>query len=176
MLQIMVGEKVRLRSLEKSDANIMYQWENDPETWKYGTLSAPFSHYQIDRYVEKGNHDIFSAHQLRLMIELISTGTSIGAADLFSFDAKNRRTGIGLLIQKEFRGQGYGYDTLKVLIKYCFETLSLHQLWCNIHESNTKSIQIFEKCGFQLIGIKKDWRLQNNHWENELFFQLINKQ
>ncbi|MDD4847219.1 MAG: GNAT family protein [Bacteroidales bacterium] len=172
----MTGEKVFLRAVEKSDAQTLYLWENDPETWQYGTLSAPFSHYQIERYVEKANNDLFATHQLRLMIECKNTYTTIGSADLFAFDSRNSRVGVGLLLQKEFRHQGYGYDALQILMRYCFQRLSIHQMWCNIMEDNEVSIRLFQKAGFQLVGIKKDWQFRNHQWKNELLFQYINKE
>lgn len=169
----MIGEKVFLRAVEKSDAQLLFQWENDPETWQYGTVMAPFSHYQINRYVEKVSNDIFKDRQLRLMIDIKNTRETVGIADLFALDPKNRRAEVGILIQKNFRGQGYGEEALRLLISYAFDTLSLHQLWCNIIEDNTLCINLFQKLGFQLIGIKKDWVLRKNEWKNEWMFQMI---
>lgn len=170
----MIGEKIFLRAVEKSDAQLLFQWENDPENWQYGTVMAPFSHYQIERYVEKANNDIFTARQLRLMIELKETGETIGSVDLFAFDSKNRKVAMGMLIHKKFRSKGYGEETVKLLIDYVFNTLSLHQLWCNIAADNEPCIELFKKLGFRLIGTKKDWILNGNEWRDELMFQLIN--
>ena len=49
-------------------------------------------------------------------------------------------------------------------------------MYANIAVGNVASIALFTKFGFEKIGIKKDWILQNNHYQDEAIFQLINKQ
>ena len=43
----------------------------------------------------------------------------------------------------------------------------------NISEDNIASIHLFKKTGFELVGVKKDWRRTLNGWKNELMFQKI---
>lgn len=172
----MIGEKVALRAVEKEDAQLLFQWENDPETWQYGTVMAPFSLFQIERYVEKANNDIYAVRQMRLMIDRRDTAETIGSIDLFAFDPKNSRVAMGMLIHKTHRGKGFGEDALKLLIDYVFNTLSIHQLWCNIAEDNEPCIHLFKKFAFRLIGIKKDWVFRGTAWKNECMFQLINNE
>jgi diamine N-acetyltransferase len=54
---------------------------------------------------------------------------------------------------------------------YCANILNLHQVFANISPDNHKSIALFEKFNYQLIGIKRDWRRRNNEWIDELFYQ-----
>jgi diamine N-acetyltransferase len=46
-------------------------------------------------------------------------------------------------------------------------------LYCNITTDNTASIKLFEKAGFQIIGIKKDWIKINNSYIDEIILQMI---
>ncbi|HEX2976459.1 MAG TPA: GNAT family N-acetyltransferase, partial [Bacteroidales bacterium] len=100
--------------------------------------------------------------------------TTIGTIDLFDFDAFHKRAGIGILIDADYRKKGYASMALKCLIGYCFKTLGLHQLYCNILENNCESIELFGKQGFTRIGIKKDWIKSAEGYINEHMFQLIN--
>ena len=94
---------------------------------------------------------------------------------MFDFDPYNMRAGLGILINKEQnRNKGYAADALKIVIDYCFSYLKIHQLYCNIFESNSKSISLFKKVGFIKCGEKKEWHKSPNGWETELMFQLIN--
>jgi len=52
--------------------------------------------------------------------------------------------------------------------------LHLHQLYCNISEENTASINLFTKQGFKKSGLKQDWNLVDGTYKNEYLFQLIN--
>jgi diamine N-acetyltransferase len=83
---------------------------------------------------------------------------------------------VGVLIDEVTeRNKGFANEALQLMIKYSFDRLNLHGLFCNIFESNDRSIKLFEKNKFVQTGIKKDWVLLKNKWENELFFQLINE-
>jgi diamine N-acetyltransferase len=102
---------------------------------------------------------------------------AVGLIDLFDFDPRNNRAGIGIVIQKEEnQGKNIGSEALELLIKYSFYNLNLHQLYANIGVQNVASLALFTKFGFKKIGIKKDWILYHNHYQDEAIFQLINKQ
>lgn len=174
---ILTGKKVQLRAIEPTDLDIIYKWENDSSIWQLSNTITPFSKYIIKQFIDNSHLDIFQSKQLRLMIEKTDTNTpeTIGTIDLFDFDSLHKRAGIGILIaNKENQEKGYASDALDVLIKYCFSILQLHQLFCNITDDNTASINLFQKKGFKLIGTKKDWLIFDDGTKDELMYQLIN--
>lgn len=167
--------KVFLRALEPEDLEFVYQIENDESVWEISQTQTPYSRFLIKQYLENAHQDIYEAKQLRLVICLKNNEETIGLIDLFDFDPKNFRAGIGILIhQKEQREKGIGSEALKLLIEYAFTKLQLHQLYANIAEDNSVSLQLFSKFGFRLIGVKKDWNKENGKFKDELLFQLIN--
>ncbi|GAA6767648.1 hypothetical protein AAFH68_35970 [Flavobacterium sp. CGRL1] len=132
--------------------------------------------FLIRQYLENAQQDIYEAKQLRLAICQDQDFPAIGLIDLFEFDPRNNRAGIGIVIQKdENKRQNIGSEALELLIKYSFFNLNLHQLYANISTKNEASIALFTKFGFEKIGIKKDWILLNNQYHDEAIFQLINK-
>jgi diamine N-acetyltransferase len=109
-----------------------------------------------------------------LAICLNETGETIGLIDIFDFDPKNNRAGVGLVIGSQaHRNKGIGSEALALVVKYSFQQLQLHQLYANIGSDNEISLQLFTKFGFQKIGIKKDWNRVNNLYKDELLYQLI---
>ena len=112
---------------------------------------------------------------MRLAICNFNDDAAIGLIDIFEFDPKNNRAGIGILIKdSENRSQGVGTEALDLLIKYTFRNLNLHQLYANIATENTASIALFTKFGFEKIGVKKDWTLVSGSYKDEALYQLIN--
>ncbi|MCK5028700.1 MAG: GNAT family N-acetyltransferase [Bacteroidales bacterium] len=173
-MDILKGETTKLRAIEPYDLDIIHKWENDNSIWHLSNTITPFSKNIIKQFIDNSHLDIFQSKQLRLMIEK-NNGEVIGTIDLFDYDPLHKRAGIGILIaEKENRGKGYASDALDVLIKYCFSVLQLHQLFCNITDDNSESINLFTKKGFQLIGTKKDWLLFSDGTKNEYMYQLIN--
>lgn len=167
-------DKINLRSLEPEDLELLYEWENNEAYWIISNTTVPFSKYTLKRYLENSHKNIYEAGQLRLMIEIAGERKAIGAIDLFDFDPFHLRAGLGILIADEKeRRKGYASMALRALTDYCFSTLQLHQLYCNILSNNCESIDLFRKLGFVQIGIKKDWIRTPQGWLDEHMFQLI---
>lgn len=176
---ILKGEITKLRAIEPTDVDLIYEWENDSSIWQLSNTLAPFSRYVIKQFIENSHQDIFQLKQLRLMIEKSDSEhqETIGTIDLFDFDPIHKRAGVGILIANEKdRKKGYASDALDTLISYSFHTLQLHQLYCNITEDNSDSLSLFQSKGFQLIGTKRDWLVFPKGKKDEFMFQLINKE
>jgi diamine N-acetyltransferase len=168
-------KNIKLRALEPEDLELLYEWENDDNYWSISNTVSPFSRFTLKRYIENSHKNIFETGQQRFMIEHVEDEVTIGTIDVFDFDPFHKRAGIGILIaDKAYRRKGYASMSLICLINYCFKTLQLHQLYCNILASNTGSINLFKKHGFVEIGIKKEWVLVENGYVDEYMFQLIN--
>lgn len=170
------GKNISLRAMEFSDAELLYEWENDMEIWHLSNTLTPFSRFVLEQYVMNSHEDIFSTKQLRMMIDLHnneSAGKAIGSIDIFDFEPMHRRAGIGILLLKEYRGKGYASEALDVLITYATKTLNLHQLYCNIGPENQDSLNLFLGKNFKIIGTKKDWNYINKSWHDEILMQLL---
>lgn len=167
------GEHIYLRALEPEDLEFIHAVENDEAIWEVSNTQTPYSKFLIKQYLENAHKDIYEVKQLRLVISSYKND-ALGLIDIFDFDFKNNRAGIGLLVKEpNDRAKGYGKEALSLLIDYCFTHLDLYQLYCNISEENEASIKLFDKQGFKKIGLKKDWNYVNGSYKNEFLFQLI---
>ncbi|MEI7596203.1 MAG: GNAT family protein [Bacteroidota bacterium] len=177
MSQSIKGDKVLLRAMEPADIELLYIWENDSEIWRVSNTIVPFSRATLEKYIESAESDIYEIKQLRLMIQSFSSNNeTVGAIDIFDFDPVNCRAGVGVLIgEKANRENGYATDALRLLIDYCFGTLNLKQIYCNILTDNTASLSLFEKFNFEKTGLKKSWVRQDGIWKDEYMLQLINR-
>lgn len=177
----LAGRNIRLRAIEPSDLDVLYEWENDPENWLVSNTTAPFSRHVLGKYLETAHLDIYETRQLRLMIDRAEAegdkNETIGIIDLFDFDPLHLRAGIGILIaRKEDRLKGMATEALGLLIEYAFQNLHLHQLFCNVTEDNPGSLSLFKKLGFSEAGRKKDWLRSKDSWVDVLLLQKINPQ
>ena len=119
------------------------------------------------------HQDIYAAKQLRLMI-CDKEYRAIGSIDLFDFEPNHLRAGVGILIaEKNYRLKGYAFETLKLLINYCFERLNLYQLYCNITPDNEPSILLFQQFNFMITEIKKQLVREGNSFKDELLLKRI---
>ncbi|WGH75788.1 GNAT family N-acetyltransferase [Tenacibaculum tangerinum] len=174
-MRTLTGTYIKLRALEPEDLEFLFQIENNESFWEVSHTQTPFSKFLLKQYLESAHLDIYEAKQLRLAIQKKDTDETIGMIDVFDFNPQHKRAGIGILIHPTFQKKGFASEALQLLITYCFTHLQLHQLYANITEDNTKSLQLFQKQNFKQIGIKKDWIFHNGVYKNELLFQLINE-
>jgi len=155
---ILENDRIRLRALEPSDVALLYKWENDTSNWLVSATQIPYSMDVLESYIEHADQDIYSAKQIRLIIDAKDLkNKAVGAVDLFDFDPNNRRAGIGILIDSKYRRLHYGNDALERIIEYSGNVLNVHQLYANILSENKESLALFQQQGFKMIGVKKQW-------------------
>ena len=154
------------------DINYLFSIENNEKYWSISDSQIPFSKYLLNRYLKNSDMDIYEAKQLRLVIADFQNIT-IGLIDLFDIDFKNNRAGVAIIINEKMRSKGFAKEALELLIKYSKTHLSLHQLYCNILEDNTHSVNLFKSVEFKQVGLKKDWIKFDGKYKNELLLQLI---
>ena len=149
------NENIIIRAAETNDAQLIYNWENNQEIWRVSETYMPYSMYQIEQFLF--NNDLFSNRQIRFIIEITKDTIPIGCIDIYDFDPIHFRAGIGILIQKEYRKQGYAKESLQLLLDYCFNILMLKQVYCLIDALNHDSLNLFKNVGFEQCGYRKEW-------------------
>ena len=164
---------LKLRALEPSDLDLVYEIENDESLWIYSNTSSPFSRNTLKKFIQNSHLDIIEHKQLRFVIS--NDQTSMGFIDLFDYDHVNRRVGVGIIIFKKFRLKGIAFQSIKLVENYLIKHVPIHQLFANISSNNIESISLFEKCGFEKVGLKRDWIFYNNEFNDELLYQKIIK-
>lgn len=168
------GEHIRLRALELNDLEFLYALENDESVWEVSNTTSPYSKFVLQEYLKNSYRDIYEVKQLRLVICLCEDERPIGFIDLFDFEPKHKRVGVGIIIfSEEDRNKGYALQSLELVRNYAFAHLKVHQIFANITEENKASIRLFEKSGFEKAGIKKDWIFSEGNFKNEIIYQLL---
>lgn len=162
---------ITLRAIEPEDIDLLYEWENDTALWELGNVRQPFSRQVLAQYLKDAAKDIYEQKQVRLIVEN-RKGKAVGAIDLFEFDPYHQRACLGILIHKTSdKRKGYAHDALCAMEDYCLNILGLRQLYVNISEKNTASIRLFEKLGYAVTGIKKQWLRTPGGWADEWMMQ-----
>ena len=80
-----------------------------------------------------------------------------GAIDLYSYDPLNRRAAVGIMVANEHRRQGYALAMLRELQQIATNNYKLHTLYADIAATNTASIALFRKAGYEECGRFKEW-------------------
>ncbi|MEJ2584963.1 MAG: GNAT family N-acetyltransferase [Robiginitalea sp.] len=172
-MKLLKGEHIHLRALEPRDLEFLYALENDPGIWEVSGTLTPYSRKVLRDYLETSHRDIYEVKQLRLAI-CACPETPVGLIDLYDFDPKNLRAGLGIVISEPAdRDRGYGAEAIALMTAYAFEVLGLHQLYASVGEKNVRSRHLFEKLGFVRSGVRRQWLRTASGFEDEWFYQKI---
>ena len=169
----MENKNLLLRALEPEDLDILYEWENNSEIWKYGSTLMPYSKFALRDYLNNSLQGIIYSRQLRLMAIDKKSGAAIGTVDIFDYDPIHQRAGIGILVDTPYRRKGWGSEILLLTANYAFNVLHLKQLYAYIPVSNTNSFKLLSKCGYKKAGILKSWLKTPEGFEDVYLMQLV---
>ena len=161
---------LRLRKIEPSDLPFLYQWENDATMWADSDTHNPLSRHDLHQYIENTTGDIYRDGQLRLIIEdsQLSTLNSqlstkiVGCIDLFDFDARNRKSAIGMYIAPDARGRGVGKQAVQLLLDYAFNFLHLRMVYAIISVNNVACSRLYEQMDFLPSSSLRAWTLEGD--------------
>ena len=156
--------------MEPEDLDWLYRIENDMEAWVHGVTNVPYSHYALRDFIAHSTGDIYSDGQVRMIVETVD-GEPGGGADMMSFDAKNNRAEVGIIIERRHRGKGYGTQSLTLLADYALRILHLHQLHAIVAFDNEESLRVFEKAGFSKSAFLRDWLYDGERYYEAVLMQ-----
>ena len=151
------GKRIRLRPLEESDAERIRQWRLDEKTrqaymgYRFPVIAAAEREW-VMRVANPSNRE-----HVYLGVEHPEDGL-IGFVNLREIDWVNRLAKVGMLIAASHQGQGYGRETLDLLLRYGFKELNLHRLELDVRADNPRAVALYGSAGFKEEGrLRQRW-------------------
>ena len=88
---------------------------------------------------------------------------AIGYVSIKGICETEARAEVGIAImEREYRGQGFGTEALRQAVDYAFNKLGLKLLGLTVFPSNQRAIRAYEKTGFRKTHVlKNSWLLPN---------------
>lgn len=145
--QFLEGEKVNLRTIEEEDIEFLNQGINNHEVRKYLTIRRPQNLSQQQDFFEEvvsGGDDV----HLGICVE----EEMIGIVSLEEVKDDVDTAEIGIWIDPNHHGNGYGTEAVELITDYGFRELAYHRIAATVYENNKGSQRIWEKLGFQEEG------------------------
>lgn len=162
-----VGKKIALRAVERSDLPLLKAWGNDPEIqFNVGSWHFPLSDAALDKWFEALRVDGLNQ---RFIIDTDEHG-AIGTANLVDINWKDRNAFTGMLIgAPSLRRRGYGADTVRAIMRFAFEEMGLERLDTTIIAHNEASLGLYiGKCGWIEEGRKTRAFFRRNQFHDNV--------
>ena len=133
----LVGERIYLSPRSTEDAEIFTEWLNDFETTDYlGRSGCLISLEGEKKYLEENNNK-----EASFVIVTLEKNQMIGTVSLEDINSINRSATLGIFIgDKNFRGNGYGTEAIRLLLDYGFNYMNLNNIKLDVMEFNERAI------------------------------------
>lgn len=168
----MPSDHVRLRSLRKDDATLLYEWIINRDLVILNSPYHPVSENDHEAWVErmmKKRSDL-----VIFVVEEIKCNTAIGTCQLFNINWRHRSAELQIRIgNSSHHGKGYGSEAVQLLIEFGFNDLNLHRIYLHVFTTNIRAIRAYEKCGFRREGTLKESAFIDGEWVDVLIMGLI---
>ena len=153
---MLIGERVRLRALEREDINTLTRWMNDPEVRDNLLVFAPISTHAEERWLEglldRSDDYVFGVEAL-----VEGKWRHVGNVGLHGIDRHHRRAEIGIVIgEKDAWGMGYGSEAMALMMRFAFHELGLHRIELEVFETNLRALKTYRALGFVEEGVRRE--------------------
>lgn len=97
----------------------------------------------------------------------------IGNCDIWAMPY-SRSACLGILIaNKEFQNKGIGTEVIKLLLKYCFEELNMHNVMLQLDSTNERAYRCYEKAGFKECGRERECNFHHGKYSDTITMQIL---
>jgi RimJ/RimL family protein N-acetyltransferase len=173
----MLGQRIRLRSVEHEDVPRFVKWFADEETRSYLEQHLPVSLLLEEHWYER---NLLAGDEQAWAIEAqppdmtMGPWDHIGACGFHKIDWRNRHGAAGIWIgAREYWGWGYGTDAMRTLSRWGFTTLNLNRIHLRVFADNARAIRCYQKVGFVEEGRLRQHDFRNGVYRDTLVMGLL---
>ena len=166
-----VGERVYLSPVDPNEVELYLKWMNEDRTLavNFHQFSQMVSSKNDLRWLYEPPKDMH-----RFAIVLLENDGLIGSISLHNIDHLNRNAFIGIFIGGEgYRGQGYGAEAIRLILKYGFHTMNLYSINLSVNANNPAGISCYKKVGFREVGRLPEALFVDGRYVDKIFMAVL---
>ncbi len=166
-------KRISLRPLAFKDTDGNYpNWLNNKEVTKYNSHGDTcYTKEMAIEYVKSvTDKDIIKV----FAIILKESNQHIGNISLQNIDIKNRSAEFAILIGEiQTYSKGIGFEASTLILRYGFEELNLHRIYCGTSRENIPMQKLALKLSMHQEGIKREAMLKNSQFVDIIEYALL---
>lgn len=167
----LVGERIYLSPISIDDAEKYVEWMNDFKvTDGVGRSSGLMTIEDEKAWI---NNDS-SNNCFNFAIVKLENDKLIGNCGIKNINYKDRIAEVGIFIGDESnRNNGYGAETLKLLLDYGFNYLNLNNIMLVVKSFNERAIDCYKKVGFKEFGRRRESYFLNGKYYDDIQMDIL---
>ena len=151
--------KLSLKKISKNDILFFYDNLQEEKITNYLSLGPLRSKFHSKKLIKDYLKHWEKRTQFNYIIELREGKyqTKIGSLSLWNVSWLHKRAEIGIWLAPRYFNRGFGKKTIVLIKVIAFNYLKLNRLEAHIAVENSRSIYLFQNCGFEEEGILKEY-------------------
>ena len=176
---MILGQRIRLRPIEKDDLARYVKWFADPELRGYLDGHLPMGQAQEEKWFEqslaaKDRNTQSWAIDAQPADMAVGPWVHIGGCGLHEIEWRHRWAELGIVIgSRDYWGRGYGTDAVQTLTRWAFDTLNLNRVYLRVFADNARAIHCYEKVGYQHEGRLRQHSFSNGAYRDVLLMGIL---
>lgn len=168
---------VRLRAIAEEDWENHYynRFDTDARRLLNYEVELPPTEAEARSMMEKFKDFNFDSGRIMFTIENLE-GENVGGVNLNSIDEKNGTFSIGMQIDRDNRGKGYGTSAMRIVLRYAFLERRLNKYNGAVLEGNTGSEKMLKKLGCSQEGVRRQTVYTRGQYMDEILFGLTREE
>jgi RimJ/RimL family protein N-acetyltransferase len=169
------GDKIYLTELDRSNAETIRNWLNDPEVHRFLLVGhIPLTREEEERYYDS---QAAASGAYNFEIHVASDGRFIGHVGLKDVSLIHRCGEIGVVIgSKEDWGKGYGADAIVTCLRFAFLTLGLHSVSIRTEERHERARELYARIGFVETGREREVIYRDGRFHDHIVFDMLDSE
>ena len=172
---LLTGKLVRLTAFNpETDAAIVARWSRDTEYHRLGDNDPayPRSTKMAREWLERDNDHVFG-----FAVRTLGDDRLIGDIGLWIENWAQAEGWVGIgLGERDYWGNGYGTDAMRVMLRFAFDELNLWRVSLGVFAHNPRAIRSYEKAGFRHEGvIRGDCQRDGQRWDS-VFMRILREE
>ncbi|WP_207915293.1 GNAT family N-acetyltransferase [Micromonospora sp. 15K316] len=166
------GDLVKLRAMEPSDAESLWQWNHDSDVMRWMNEGYPQTPARVRKWLEERPRNDYG--DVLFGVEVLSDAKLIGLVQLHGAKPE---TGIAVLDiylgEKEYWGKGFATDAVRTACQYGFEKMRLHKITLTVVADNQAAHHVYQKVGFVEEGRLRQTFRRDGRWHDTYTMGLL---
>jgi len=146
----------RLRKVEESDLDDIFEVFSDPKTLRYWSHVAMKERDEAAAYIRKIEEGWKTRTLLQWAVTRIGEDQLLRTCTYHAWSQSNRRSEIGYILARKHWGKGIMREVLPVFLRFGFLTMGLNRIEADVDPRNLASLRALERLGFQKDGYLRE--------------------
>lgn len=173
-LKKLIGERIYLSPKGSSEEEIQKfaEWMNDFQVTDYTGRTSQITTYASEKeYLENAEKD---TEKKSFNIVNLGNDKLVGTVGLEHINWVERSAVLGIFIgDDDFRSNGYGTESIRLLLEYGFKYLNLHSIRLDLLSVNERAHKCYLKCGFKDTGCSREEIFLNGKYYDKLHMDIL---